>query len=51
LKKTEAKQCTIPIVTNRYFHELEQKEVDTLIANKKNVTKDKIDNKKDECNG
>ena len=27
----------LPCVTNRYFHELEQTEIDTLIADKKTV--------------
>ena len=33
----EKPQLNIPVVTNRYFHELEQKEVDALIADKKTI--------------
>jgi hypothetical protein len=34
-KKKE--QCTTPVTTNHYFHELEQKEIDALIADKKTI--------------
>ena len=34
-KDSGGKKALIGVVTNRYFHELEQKEVDTLIADKK----------------
>lgn len=37
LKESTEQALTIPVVTNRYFHELEQKEVDALIADKKTI--------------
>jgi len=36
-RETQKPQLNIPVVTNRYFHELEQTEIDTLIADKKTV--------------
>jgi len=33
MKKEKKTEQVLPIVTNRYFHELEQTEIDALIAN------------------
>lgn len=37
LDEPQNPQLNIPVVTNRYFHELEQTEIDILIADKKTV--------------
>ena len=37
LNNSTKQELTTPVVTNRYFHELEQKEVDALIADKKTI--------------
>lgn len=37
LDESTEQALTIPVVTNRYFHELEQKEIDALIADKKTI--------------
>lgn len=37
LQENTKQTLTMPIVSKRYFHELEQKEVDALIANKKTI--------------